>query len=129
VHPEAIFLAGYALVLVAVAAGLASLGRRAADPWSSRALAASRPPDGRETDGETDWSADWPHSEVPAFHLGVSGVVLAAALLLTAVSVARHHRASEVVVQLALLVLISTQLSRLVIRHRALKLQDTGPAD
>ena len=105
--PEAIFLAGYALVLVAVAAGLESLGRRSADPWSSRVLAASRPPQD-DFDGE----ADWPHSEVPAFHLGVGVVVLAAALLLTIVSVVRHHRPLELVVGLAVLVLISLRAAR-----------------
>lgn len=112
--PEAIFLAGYALVLVAVAAGLASLGRRTADPWSSRVLVASRPPD-EDLDGE----ADWPHSEVGAFHLGVSGVVLAAALLLTIVSVARHHRPLELMVQLAVLVLISLRIARTAAARRA----------
>ena len=111
--PEAVFLTGYALVLVAVAAGLASLGRRTADPWASRVLAASRPPPD-ELDGE----ADWPHSEVPAFHLGVSGVVLAAALLMTAVSVARHHRPLELIVQLALLALIFLRMARTAARYR-----------
>ena len=106
--PEAIFLSGYALVLVAVAAGLASLGRRPADPWSSRALAASRPPR-EDLDGGAD---DWPHSEVPVFHLGVSGVVLAAALLLIIVSIARHHRPLELVVELSVLALISLRAAR-----------------
>ncbi len=107
-HPEAVFLTGYALVLVAVAAGLASLGRRTAYPWSSKVLAASRPPH-EDVDGE----ADWPHSEVPAFHLGVSGVVLAAALLLTTVSVVRNHDPIELVVQLAVLAVIAIGIARL----------------
>ncbi len=122
--PEAIFLSGYALVLVAVAAGLESLGRRSADPWSSRVLAASRPPD---TPRRPDVQADWPHSEVPAFHLGVSAVILAAALLLTIVSVARHHRPFELVVQLAVLVLISARIGRAAGLHRAR--HRTGPPD
>jgi len=115
VHPEAAFLAGYALVLVAVAAGLASLGRRATDPWSSRVLAASRPPEAEETDA----AADWPHSEVPVFHLGVSVVVLAAALVLTVVSTVRHHRPLELVVQVAVLAIIALRITRVVTRHRA----------
>jgi len=107
VDPEAIFLAGYALVLVAVAAGLESLGRRSADPWSSRVLAASRPPDRPKPQGQ----ADWPHSEVPGFHLGVSGVVLAAALVLTTVSVVRNHRPVELAVQVALLALVAVRIA------------------
>lgn len=116
-HPEAAFLAGYALVLVAVSAGLASLGRRSTHPQASRMLAAGRPPDARPPGNE---KADWPHSEVPMFHLGVSEVVLAAALLLTAASIARHHRPIELVVQLALFTLIATRIARAVARHRAL---------
>jgi hypothetical protein len=124
VNPEAVFLAGYSLVLVAVAAGLASLGRRSTDPWSSRVLAASRPPEASDLDLDRDLDAarpdDWPHSEVPGFHLGVSGVALAAALLLTFVSVVRHHRPLELVVQLAVLVLITLRMARAAaaFRHR-----------
>ena len=54
------------------------------------------------------------------FHLGLSGVVLAAALLLTAVSVARHHDPIELLVQVALLALITRRIVRLIGRHRAL---------
>jgi hypothetical protein len=111
VDPEAVFLAGYALVLVAVAAGLESLGRRSADPWSSRVLAASRPPDRPQPDEQPHGQADWPHSEVPGFHLGVSGVVLAAALVLTMVSVVRNHRPVELVVQLFLLALVAVRIA------------------
>jgi hypothetical protein len=114
VHPEAAFLAGYAIVLVAVAAGVESLGRRPTRPWTSRMLAAARAPDERLVDDE----GDWPHSEVPVFHLGLSGVVLAAALLLTAVSVARHHDPIELLVQAALLGLITWRIVRLLTRHR-----------
>ena len=79
-------------------------------------LAACRPPDERQVDDE----ADWPHSEVPVFHRGLNGVVLTAALLLTAASVARHHRPIEFVVHLALLALIATRIARSVTQHRAL---------
>lgn len=94
-HPEAAFLAGYAAALLAMAAGLESLGRRSTSPWASRMLAASQTTERGPADGE----ADWPHSEVPLFHLGLSGVVLAAALLLTAVGMARHHDPTELLVQ------------------------------
>jgi hypothetical protein len=80
VDPEAAFLAGYATALLAIAAGLESLGRR---------------------------------SDVPVVHLGISGVALAAALLFTAVGVARHHHPIERLVQLALLALISWRIVRL----------------
>lgn len=115
-HPEVAFLAGYALVLVAVGAGLETLGRRSTDPWASRTLAASRPPNERRADDEPDW----PHSEVPVFHIGISGVALAAALALTIVSTARHHDPVELTAQVALLVLIVARVLRLITRHRSL---------
>jgi hypothetical protein len=114
VHPEAAFLAGYAAMLLAIATGLEALGRRSTSPWASRMLAASRTADRRPPDGE----ADWPHSEVPLFHLGLSRVVLAAALLLTAVGMARHHDPTELLAQIALLVLISRRIVRLPTRRR-----------
>lgn len=113
-HPEAAFLAGYAAALVAIAAGLESLGRRSTYPWASRMLAASRTADRRPVDGETDW----PHSEVPVFHLGLSGVVLAAALLLMVVGMARHHDPTELLVQITVLALISRRVVRLATRRR-----------
>lgn len=116
-HPEAMFLAGYAVALVAVAAGLEAIGSRSAHPWSSRMLAASKPPDLRQPDGE----AAWPHSEVPVFHLAVSSVALTAALALTAASVARHHGRVEIAVQLALLVLIAMRIAGVVARLRAVR--------
>ena len=86
-------------------------------------LAASRAPDQLPVDDE----ADWPHSEVPVFHLGLSGVALAAALLLTAVSVARHHDPIELLVQLALLGFITWRIVRLITRHRTLAPGQAGP--
>jgi len=126
VDPEAAFLAGYALVLVLVAAGLASLGRRPTDPWSSRVLAGSRPPDAEALDDDAFPATDWPHSEVPVFHLAVSGVVLAAALVLTAVSLVLHHRPTELVVGVAMLALIGTRAAGVVSRRRALRLVPGG---
>lgn len=122
-HPEAAFLAGYAVVLVAIAAGVESLGRRPTRPWASRMLAASRAPDQRLVEEK----ADWPHSEVPVLHLGLSGVVLAAALLLTAVSVARHHDPIELLVHVALLALIARRAVRLIDRHRTVASDSAGP--
>jgi len=113
VHPEAAFLAGYAAALVGLAAGLVALGRRSIDPWSSKVLAASRPPAPERPDEQ----ASWLHADVPAFHLGVSSVALAAALLLTAVSALRYHRPLDVVAQLTLLAVISLAVFRLY-RHR-----------
>ena len=113
-HPEAAFVAGYAVVLVAIAAGVESLGRRPTRPWASRMLAAARAPDERLVDDE----AEWPHSEVPVFHAGLSGVVLVAALLLTAVSLARHHDPIEFLVQVALLGLVTWRIVRLVTRQQ-----------
>ena len=118
-HPEAAFLAGYALVLILVAAGLGSLGRRPTHPWASRMLAASKPPAERPVNGDDDW----PHSEVPVFHLGLSGVALAAAALLTAANVGRHHGPIELLAQLALLLLIAARTRRLISIHRAIASQ------
>jgi hypothetical protein len=112
VHPEAAFVAGYALALLAIAAGVEWLGRRPTRPWASRVLAAGRAPDEHLADD----GADWPHSEVPVFHLGLSGVVLAAAWLLTAVSVARHHDPIELLVQVVLLGLVTWRIVRLMTR-------------
>lgn len=106
-HPEAAFLSGYALTLVAVAALLVSFGRRSTEPWASRMLAASRPPDEHPIGPE---ERNWPHSEVPVFHAGVSGVILIAALVLTTVSVFRHHRPLELAVHLGLLTLIALRI-------------------
>lgn len=113
--PEAAFLAGHATALVALAAGLVALGRRSTDPWSSRVLAASRPPASERPDEQ----ASWLKSDVPAFHRCVSGVALAAALLLTAVNTLRHHRPLELVVQLTLLAVISVTAVRLVKHGRS----------
>lgn len=123
-HPEAVFLAGYALTLVAVAAGLESPGRRPTHPWASRTLAACRPPD----EPQRDDVADWPHCEVAVFHIAVSGVALTAALALTFVSTARHHDPVELAAQGALLVLIGARVLRLITRHRTLTRDQEYPS-
>ena len=110
-HPEAAFLSGYAVVLIAAAAGLSRLGRRATDPWSSRMLTASR----QQGDASSDAADEpgWPHSEVPAFHVVVGIVALGAALLLVLVSLVRHHRPVECVVQVGILVVIGIRITHL----------------
>ncbi len=116
-HPEAAFLSGYALVLVALAAGLGRLGRRATDPWSSRMLTASRPPGDASSDEGHE--PGWPHSEVPAFHLVVGIVALVAALVLVLVSLVRNHRPVEGVAQVAVLLVVGIRIARLARRYRA----------
>lgn len=117
--PEAAFLSTYALALVAAAAGLAWLSRRSTDPSASRMLAAGRPPDATHPQGEEE--ADWPHSEAPVFYLGVSGVALAAALMLVAASVVRNHRPLELALQVALLGLIAVRIAGIVAQLLALR--------
>ena len=114
-HPEAAFLAVYALALTLVAVGLESLGRRSADPWASPTLAASKPPsEHRRRD-----SREWPDSEVATFHLGLSGVALAAAFVITAVSIIRHSGPIELVANGGILVIIIARVRHLIARHRA----------
>lgn len=74
-------------------------------------------------------AADWPHSEAPALYLGVSGVALAAALVLVVASLVRNHRLLELVVQAALLGLVAVRMARMVDQYRALKARsaDTMP--
>jgi hypothetical protein len=117
VHPEAAFLSGYALVLIAVAAGLGRLGRRTTDPWSSRMLTASRQPGDASSDAGP--KPGWPHSEVPAFHVVVGGVALVAALLLVLVSLVRHHLPVECVAQVGVLLVVGIRIARLASRYRA----------
>jgi hypothetical protein len=110
-HPEAAFLSGYALVLIAVAGGLSRLGRRSTDPGSSRLLTATRRPGDALSDAAHE--PGWPHSEVPAFHVVVGTVALVAGLLLVLVSLVRHHRPVECVVQVGILVVIGIRIIRL----------------
>lgn len=112
---EVAFLTGYALVLVAVSLALDALGRRSTDPWASRVLAASRPPDHERRDDEPSW----PHAEVPTFHLGLSGVALAAALVITGASLFRHRDPVELAVGLAVLALVVARSIALAARLRA----------
>jgi hypothetical protein len=102
VNAEVLFVAGYAAVLLAVAAALHRLGRFNTDPWRSRALAAYRsevpelPPRAAPS--------DWPHREVGRLHTAIGAVAAAAALLLCVGEVPRHHAVAEVLVLLAVAV-------------------------
>lgn len=118
-HPEAMFLAGYALSLALVAVGLEWLGRRSTDPWASRPLAACRPPTEKASRQTADEGPDWPHSDVPAFHLGLAAVALTAAFVITALSTVRHAGATELAVHSALLVVISVRIRHVIIESRA----------
>jgi len=118
-HPEAAFLSGYALVLVAVAAGLSRLGRRSTDPWSSRMLTASRQRADVSSSSDVGQEPGWPHSEVPAFHVVVGIVALVAALVLVLVSLVRHHRPVEFVAQVGVLLVVGIRIAHLARRYRA----------
>ena len=113
-HPEAAFLAGYALSLTFVAVGLEWLGRRSTDPWASRTLAACRPP----TERTSHDGSEWPHSEVPAFYLGLAAVALVAAFVITALSAVRHAGLTELVIHSALLVIITVRIRHVIIERR-----------
>lgn len=92
-HAEAAIVGIYALVLLAGAAALHTLGQVSTSAWGSRVLAGYRrqvtdapPPADR---------ADWPHSEVPALYTGVGLVAAVAAVALATAELVRHHRPVE----------------------------------
>lgn len=114
-HPEATFLAGYSLSLTFIAIGLEWLGRRSTDPWASRTLAACRPPAQQPPEARPDW----PHSEIPSFHLVLAAVALVAAFVLTALSAIRHAGPTELAIDSALLVIITVRLRHVIIEYRA----------
>jgi hypothetical protein len=123
VHPEAAFLAGYSLSLTLIAAALEWLGRSTTDPWASRTLGACRPPDAHTPDE----APHWPHSEVPAFHLGLSAVALVAAVVLAAVSAVRHVGSIELVVHAALLAVIGLRIRHVIVEYRTSTQQQPRP--
>lgn len=94
---EAVFVALYATVLLAVALGLHRLGR------VNRSLRAGRFHDERHRD-RTDSATDdrdpgWPHSEVPRFYTSIAVVAAGASALLPAGElVVRDHRTFETAV-------------------------------
>ena len=122
VAPEVLFLTGYAVALTLVAAGLDAIGRRSTDPWSSPALAGSRPrapaahPEPDKAPAGT--AAAWPDHDVTTFHAGLAGVALLAALALTSVAAVRHHGFAELALELAVTVLIVSRARHLA-RRRA----------
>lgn len=115
-RPDSVFAAAYAIVLIAISAGLHRLGRVSTDAWRSRALAGHR----RATSDPLVAApvADWPHSEVPRLHTGIALVAASAATLLTTVELLRHHRPVEVVVLGAVLLLGCAAVIRLAARLR-----------
>ncbi|HUF97756.1 MAG TPA: hypothetical protein VMM60_06460 [Ilumatobacter sp.] len=120
-HPEAAFLAGYSFSLILIAVGLERVGRCSTDPSTSRTLAASRPPTRRTSDLEPDW----PHSEVPAFHLGLAAVALAAALVIATVSAVRNIGPVELIVHASLLALIGLRIRHVMVGYRTPTRQHT----
>ncbi|MGE5763839.1 MAG: hypothetical protein ACM3ZF_08180 [Mycobacterium leprae] len=113
IHGEVVFVALYALVLLAAAAGIARLGRVNSSPWASRVLVGHRR-QLRDPAAAESWSADWPHSEVPRFHAGMALVPIVAAALLSVAELARHHRPAEVAGLLAVLALAGLTARRLI---------------
>lgn len=76
---EATFVAGYAVLLLGLAAGLFRLGRVSTVPWRSRALAAQR---ARGAAVPVDGLDDWPHSQVPRLYTVLATVAAVAAVAL-----------------------------------------------
>lgn len=96
---EAIFAAGYVVVLLAVAGALEIYGRQSTSAWASRVFAGYRRavPD---APGPAD-PADWPHSEVGRFHGVLALSVAVIAVVLVVAELVRHHRPAEVAVLVA----------------------------
>lgn len=122
-HPEAAFLAGYSLTLTLIAVGLEWLGRSSTDPWASRTLAACRPPIQQQPDEQPNW----PHSEVPAFHLGLSAVALVAALVITTLSAVRYVGPIELGTHAALFLLIGARIRHVTVEYRTQPRQPQHP--
>jgi phosphatidylserine synthase len=94
--PESAFVAAYALVLLAVAAGLRRLGKVNSSPWASRALAGYRAQTGDHAHDEE--RAAWPHSEVPRLFAGLAAVASTAAMVLCVAEMVRNHNTVDVLV-------------------------------
>jgi hypothetical protein len=107
---EVAFVGGYALALLALAAGLHRLGRINNDPWSSRLFAAYRaqapePP-------PSPSRSDWPHGEAPRLYTAVAAVASTAALVLSLGELLRHHAGAEAMLLGAVAVAGSVSLGR-----------------
>lgn len=113
---EALFVAGYALGLLAVGAGLHRLGRVNTDAWSSRLFAGYRAQVPDAPPAAT--AADWPHSEAPRLYTVIAAVAAVAALVLCAGEIARHHRPVEAAALLAVAAAAVVTLARFVRRMR-----------
>ncbi len=85
---EAMFVTGYALVLLGVAGGLRLLGKLNSSAWASRALAGYRAQTGDHAHDEERTA--WPHSEVPRLFAGLAAVASTAAVVLCVVEAVRN---------------------------------------
>lgn len=102
---EVLFVVGYALALLAGAVGLDRLGRTSHQQRLGRLR-------GGPTRGHTgstttaDAAPGWPHSEVPRFYSAMALVAAAASIILSVGELlGRHHRFSETVLLMSVLVL------------------------
>ena len=86
--------------MLLVAAALHRLGRVNSDPFRSRALAGYR----AGVAEPLPVRDDWPHHEARRLYTAIGAVAAAAALLLCAGELVRHHAVAEVLVLLAVAV-------------------------
>ena len=87
-HAEVLFVAGYALTLVALSAGLHRLGSLGSSPWRSPVLAghrraASEPPPPEDP--------GWTHAESSRLYDVIAAVAGVAAATITSGEAVRHH--------------------------------------
>ena len=108
---EPTFVAVYGLLLLAAGRGLHRLGRLSSSAWSSRVLAGYRQQASEPVEPAT--AQDWPHSEVPRLHTALALVATAAALLLCAAELVRHHRPAEALLLGAVLTVGAYSAARL----------------
>ena len=101
---EAVVLALYAVLLLALSHGLRALGARSTSPYASRTLAGHVRATGEAPEVRTD---EWPHNEVPRLYAGMS---MTAALAAVAISVAGLilDRDRATVIVLAIVITLST---------------------
>ncbi|HET7739176.1 MAG TPA: hypothetical protein VFL67_00835, partial [Mycobacterium sp.] len=91
---DVVFVACYALVLVACAAGLHRVGRLNTSPWASRVTAGHRRAVGDHAPS-SDQRGEWPHSDAPAVYTVMGLVATAAAIVLVTAELVIHHRLLE----------------------------------
>lgn len=93
---EAVFLSGYADLLLLAALGLHRLGRINPSPWAGRVLAGHRR---RHPEAavprDDDPRRTWPLREQPRLHTGIALVATTAALVLGMVGLWRYRDATD----------------------------------